>query len=156
MPVFVNQVEITDEQVFREMQYHPAESAKEAMQRAAEALAIRELLLQEASSMGLIEYQPDAEAEPEADDTRIQKLLLEVIKVPTPDDMACRRFYQNNKARFIRTGKLAEFSEVQSIIAAYLQDMSWHTAVQQYVKILVGRAKIAGLHLEGAETPLVQ
>lgn len=155
MPVFVNQVEITDEQVFREMQYHPAPSSQKAMQSAAEALAIRELLLQEVVARGLAERNNDA-AEPEADDVRIQKLLLEVVKVPEPDERSCRRFYDNNRAKFIRAGKIAPFAEVKPGIASYLQDTSWHTAVRQYIMILIGKAKIAGLTLEGTDSPLVQ
>ncbi len=37
MPLYVNQKEISDEQVFAEMQYHPASSMEEAQAKAATA-----------------------------------------------------------------------------------------------------------------------
>ncbi len=154
MPVFVNDVEITDDQVFREMQYHPAKNQTVAMQLAAEALAIRELLLQEAVALGLAERNP--EEEPIADDERIEKLLAEVIKVPEIDEASCRRFYDHNLPKFTKSGAVAAYDDVRPAIAEYLQGTSWQTAVQQYVRILVGKAKIAGLQLEGADSPLVQ
>lgn len=156
MPVFVNGVEITDEQVFREMQHHPAKNAEVAMQLAAEALTIRELLLQEAVALGLAEREPCREEEPLADDERIEKLLAEVIKVPAVDEASCRRFYDNNLTKFTKAGAVAAFEEVHPAIAEYLQGTSWQTAARQYIKILVGKAKIAGLQLEGAGSPLVQ
>ena len=60
MPLYVNNTEITDEQVFAEMQYHPASSLPEAQEKAAQALAIRELLLQEAARLEIT--APDASA----------------------------------------------------------------------------------------------
>ncbi len=156
MPVIVNDVEITDEQVFREMQHHPAKNQEVAIQLAAEALTIRELLLQEAVAMEIAERKESAEAEPEADDARIQVLLSEIIKVPAADEASCRKFYENNRAKFAKSGKVAAFEDVAPVIAEYLQGTSWQTAVQQYIKILVGRAKIAGITLEGVDSPLVQ
>lgn len=156
MPVFVNQVEITDEQVFQEMQYHPAPTPEEAMQEAAKALTIRELLLQEARIMGIDDKGGSAGSELKADDERIQKLLMEVIKVPELDDVSCRRFYDNNRSQFTRSGQLSAFEDVKAAIAEYLRDTSWHTAVRQYIMILVGRAKIAGIDLKAADSPLVQ
>lgn len=151
MPVMVNGIEITDEQVFREMQHHPAENRAVAIQLAAEALTIRELLLQEAVALGLAERNESPEDEPLADDDRIQKLLDAVIKIPDPDESSCRRFYEQNRVKFT-----AAFEEVQETIARYLQSTSWQTAAAQYLKILVGKAKIAGIELQGADSPLVQ
>lgn len=156
MPVFVNNVEITDEQVFSEMQYHPAKNQAVAMHLAAEALTIRELLLQEAVALGLAERKAASEEEPIADDERIEKLLAQVIKVPEIDEASCRRFYDQNRPKFTKEGAIAAYDDVRPAIAEYLQGTSWQTAVQQYVKILVGKAKIAGLQLEGADSPLVQ
>lgn len=156
MPVFVNGVEITDEQVFREMQHHPATSREEAMLEAARALAIRELLVQEAVARGVAESRESIGEEPNAEDPRIQALLAEVIKIPRPDDVTCRRFYDQNPSLFSQSSVRREFEEVRLAIAEYLQDTSWQTAVRQYISILVGKAAIAGLDLEGADSPLVQ
>lgn len=48
------------------------------------------------------------------------------------------------------------FDAVQAQIADLLTRQSWQRAVHQYMQILVGRANIVGVALEGAETPLVQ
>ncbi len=156
MPVIVNNVEITDEQVFREMQHHPAKNHAVAMQLAAEALTIREILLQEAVAMGIAEGDKQNIDEPLADDERIQKLLDAVIKIPELDELSCRRFYDNNLHKFTKSGVVSEFDEVKSVIAEYLHNTSWQTAVQQYIKILVGKTKLAGIELEGVDNPLVQ
>jgi hypothetical protein len=156
MPIILNNIEITDEQVFREMQHHPAKNHEVAMQLAAEALTIREILLQEAVAMGIAEKYEQSEDEPLADDERIQKLLDEVIKIPELDEASCRRFHENNLQKFTKSGVESEFDEVKSVIAEYLHNTSWQTAVQQYIKILVGKAKIAGIEIEGVDNPLVQ
>ena len=37
-----------------------------------------------------------------------------------------------------------------------MQKASYDRALQQYLKVLVGQAKISGIELDGADTPLVQ
>ncbi len=49
----VNGRVITDEEVAREAQHHPAASLEEALREAAVALVVRELLLEEAAALGL-------------------------------------------------------------------------------------------------------
>jgi len=53
-------------------------------------------------------------------------------------------------------GKLLPFEAVKSQIAENLARQSWQRGVHQYMQILVGRADIQGVTLEGAESPLVQ
>jgi peptidyl-prolyl cis-trans isomerase C len=53
-------------------------------------------------------------------------------------------------------GRALPFETVQAEIAAYLQDHAWRRGVSQYLKILAGRASIAGIAIAGSETPLVQ
>lgn len=155
MPLFVNQTEITDEQVFAEMQYHPAASAAEAQEKAAQALAIRELLLQEAARLGIT--APDASATQEVqEDYLISRLLEQEVLTPEPDEASCQRYYEQNRKTFCDAeGNPVLFEHVQPTIAAYLKEASWQTAVKQYLRILVGKARIAGIYLEGADSPLV-
>lgn len=155
MPVFVNNVEITDDEVFAEMQYHPAENVAEAQYQAALALTIRELLCQEAVRLGIT---PPAES----DDTEIIReylvstLLEQKISVPTPKDEECERYYQRNSSIFRdQEGNLVPFSAVRESIAEYLQEVSEQQATKQYIKILAGQANIAGITLEKATSPLV-
>lgn len=53
-------------------------------------------------------------------------------------------------------GTLAPFATVQAEIADQLQRQSWQRALHQYLHILVGRAAIEGVELDGARSPLVQ
>jgi len=53
-------------------------------------------------------------------------------------------------------GRTLPFEVVAAQIAAYLEDASWRRAASQYVRILIGRAQIAGIALDGAASPLVQ
>lgn len=158
MPIFINDKEISDDQVFREMQYHPAEDRETAMKMAAEALSIRELLLQAYVSEGLGIREEAEGGDPEADDDRIQTLLDTVIKVPEADEETARRYFENNKSEFASrvTEGVPEFDKLKKAIMDFLQDSSWRISVTQYIKILAGKAKLAGVDLDGAETPLVR
>jgi peptidyl-prolyl cis-trans isomerase C len=102
--VFVNGVEIGDHAINSEVQYHPAGSVEEAREAAARALAVRELLLQEATRRGIEHPDPPAQGpaeEREADDEAlIRTLLAREVRTPEPDEATCRRFYEQNLKRF--------------------------------------------------------
>lgn len=53
-------------------------------------------------------------------------------------------------------GRLLPFEAVKSQIAETLSAQAWQRALHQYLQILVGRADIQGVTLEGAASPLVQ
>jgi peptidyl-prolyl cis-trans isomerase C len=53
-------------------------------------------------------------------------------------------------------GALLPFDAVKTQIADNLSRQAWQRALHQYLQILVGRADIGGVTLEGADTPLVQ
>lgn len=53
-------------------------------------------------------------------------------------------------------GVLLPFDAVRSQIAGYLASAAWQRGVHQYLQILVGRAHIEGITLEGSRSPLVQ
>ncbi|MYM27572.1 peptidylprolyl isomerase [Duganella sp. CY15W] len=53
-------------------------------------------------------------------------------------------------------GQVIPFITVQAQIADELQRQSWQRALHQYLHILVGRADIDGVELEGTSSPLVQ
>ncbi|CBL44911.1 Probably peptidyl-prolyl CIS-trans isomerase C [gamma proteobacterium HdN1] len=91
MLVSVNGVEIPEAAIKAEMaaEYADEERVK-AWEKAATALVIRELLLQQASLQGL-----------EGDEAEcIDTLLSRNIEVPTADESYCRRFFEENPARF--------------------------------------------------------
>ncbi len=53
-------------------------------------------------------------------------------------------------------GKLLPFDAVHAQIAEHLNRHAWQRALHQYMQVLVGRARIDGVTLDGADSPLVQ
>lgn len=94
--ISVNGQEIGEAAILAEMQYHPAASRDEAFAEAAEALVVRELLLQRAAAAGIAWTADDAQSEEKA----IDELLRRELKLPAPDPAAHRRYYDNNRDKF--------------------------------------------------------
>ena len=111
--VSVNGVAIARDAIVREMQHHAAAKPIAAWQQAARALVIRELLLQEARRLA-VAPQPisDAEGRRETDEEAMMRALIErEVAVPETDDETCRRYYENNRARF-RSPDIYEASHI--------------------------------------------
>lgn len=104
--VRVNGVKIPRDLIAREAQYHPSRTPIESWKDAARALAIRELLLQEARRLD-ISAQPiaDGDGRRETDDeAAIRSLVAQEVRTPTADAAACRRYYDQNRQRFRSSG----------------------------------------------------
>ena len=126
--VWVNEVEITSEAIAEEIQHHPAPDAETAWTEAARALAVRELLLQEARRRGLdAEPECDEAGRTEADDDALVRALLEIdISPEVPGEAECRRYYEANPHRF-RSADLLEAAHIL-IEPAGDDDVSWAAA----------------------------
>lgn len=111
--VRVNGVEIAPEAIAQEIQHHPAPDADTAWTEAARALAVRELLLQEARRLHLIGTpEADETGRQEGDDDALISALLDAkLAASSPDEVECRRYYDANSARF-RTPDLFEASHI--------------------------------------------
>lgn len=154
MPIMINNFEISDDEVFREMQHHPSESAQEAMTKAAQALTIRHLLLKEAEKLGFRENPNSCEStartvvttpEPEAVENAIAALLEKKIVVPTVDEETLHNFYQRNPQLFAQGSQRPTFEDCREPIAQYLVDAAWQSAVKAYIGHLIGQARIEGV-----------
>jgi peptidyl-prolyl cis-trans isomerase C len=88
MAIAVNGVEIDDSAIEQELAHH--QGAANPLKQAAQELVLRTVLLQEAGMLGI---EGD-------DDERIEKLLALQVQVPKADEQACRRYYDNNPARY--------------------------------------------------------
>lgn len=123
-PVFdevsVNGVTIPETDILAEAQNHPAANPGEAVQAAARALVIRELLLQEARSQGIGDVPLEEEGgRPEtADDARIRVLMEHEVQAPSATEDECRRFYEHNREKF----QSAPLYEVRHILLAAHED----------------------------------
>ena len=111
--VSVNGVAIPRDAIVREMQHHPASKPIAAWQRAANALVVRELLLQRAQQLGLSpEPISDADGRRETDEEALMRDVVEhEVTVPEPNDATCRRYYVQNRARF-RSPDIYEASHI--------------------------------------------
>ena len=100
--VRVGGVEIPAAAIAAEAQNHPAEDADAAWTAAAEALAIRQLLLAEADRQGIVaDERQDAEGRTLTDeDARIDALLAGAVHVPQATGVEARRFYDRHRERF--------------------------------------------------------
>ena len=148
MSIFINNAEITAEEVGQEMQYHPAPTQERAWQLAAQSLVIRQLLLQQAAENGLCEDAGSITAG--EDEKLIDQLLEQDIVVPEADEATCRRFYDNHPDSFKdeKTGERAAFELVQANIRDYLHTKAMRIAVAEYIKALSYSADIKGFELD--------
>ena len=146
MPLYVNKVEITDDAVFNEMQFHPAPNQEAARDEAAKALLIRELLRQEAVEKGILAETADAAVVDES----LTVLLEKEVATPASDDKACRRYYDQNIERFhtSETNKMPQpFDNVKGRISEYLHTRSMRHGIQSYILDLASKSRIAGFDL---------
>lgn len=111
--VRVNGVEIEPEAIAQEIQHHPAPDAETAWVEAARALAVRELLLQEAERLGLrAEPEADEAGRIEAEDDALVRAVIErEVSPELAGEIECRRYYEANLHRF-RTPHLYEASHI--------------------------------------------
>ena len=129
--VRVNGVEISPEAIAQEIQHHPAPDAETAWVDAARALAVRELLLQEARRLDI-----DSEAETDeagrlesGDDATVRALLEQEVRPERPGEDECRRYYDGNVDRF-RTPELFEAAHIL-IEPEGEGEAAWNTALER-------------------------
>lgn len=100
--VSVGGVKIAEAAIAAEAQNHPAPDAEAAWTAAAEALAIRQLLLAEADRLEIsADERFDDEGRKLADeDARIDALLSQEVDVPVANEEEAKRFYDQHRDRF--------------------------------------------------------
>ena len=122
--------------ISREMQNHEASSQLAAWQAAARALAVREMLLQEARRLALTPSpQSDGEGRIETDEEALIRAVAErEVVTPEPDAAACRRYYERNVGRF-RSADLFEAAHI--LIPARAEDPDARAAARAAAKRLL-------------------
>ena len=126
---------IGEDEILREMQYHPAENVAAARHAAAEWLVIRALLLDRARALGI---DPADEAADEA--AAVQAVIEREVDVPAPAEAECRRYYDNNPARF-RSADLVEAAHI--LLAAAPDDADGRAKAEAQAAELIGRLAAA-------------
>ena len=118
MSISVNDVEITDAAVERELPYHADSSSP--VKAAVEALVMREVLLQAARDkvsmaqeelLALEEAHAEEDAESQLEDALINRLIEMEVATPTPTRAECETYYRKNLNQF-RNGDLVEASHI--------------------------------------------
>jgi peptidyl-prolyl cis-trans isomerase C len=127
--VSVNGVVIAHDLISRETQNHPASNPVSAWAAATRALVVRELLVQEASRIGLCpqpltDDKGRCEAEPEA---LVRGVIEKQVRTPSPDEATCRRYYQANITRF-RSADIFECAHI--LMAARRADADAYAAAR--------------------------
>lgn len=151
--VAVNGVPLPPQVLRQEAQNHPAASPEAALQAAARALVVRELLLQEAGRQGIVaEPERDERGRLEtAEDALIRVLLDKEITVPVADEASCRRYYVKNRERF-RADDLFEARHI--LLPAAPEDTEARTRAEEQAATLIRQlaaaperfAALAALH----------
>lgn len=96
--LFVGEVAISEAEIAREMLFHRAIRPEQSRADAARALVVRELLRAEVARLGLT---ADDGSDGVVDEERLIEHLLESeVGERTPDEGACRRYFEQNRERF--------------------------------------------------------
>lgn len=113
VPVTVNGKVIARAAITREVQYHPAASPGASWRKAAEALVLRELLLQEAHARSILAVpELDEQGRREIEEEALVRALIEQeVKTPEPSGAELRRYYAANRRKF-RSPELVEASHI--------------------------------------------
>ena len=98
----VNDAQIDDTAIIKEMQYHEAASHEAAKQQASEALVIAELLRQRAHALGMELSESERES-----GSFVDRLMEQDVSVPEASDEACRQYYRANPQKFRSSPLLA-------------------------------------------------
>lgn len=102
--IAVNEVEIPQQLIFAEMQYHPAQNRRGALVEAARTAVISELLRQRAVALDLLETNLDVGTmldKPGDSEGIIDQLLEQEVAAPEASEENCRRFYEQNRDSFV-------------------------------------------------------
>ena len=140
VPVSINGVIIASADIARETQHHASTDPDEAWALAARALAIRELLRQEAARLG-IEAVPveDEEGRREMlEEARDRALIEREVVVPRADEATCRRYYEQNRRRFC-TPDLYEAAHI--LLAAMPGDAAAREAAHRTAETLIAELR---------------
>ncbi|MGZ9100446.1 MAG: peptidylprolyl isomerase [Brevundimonas sp.] len=111
--IVMDGVALPERLVAEEAQNHPAATPEAARKAAAHALAIKALLLDRAHQMGLTpEPELDEDGREETPEEALVRAVLDAeIVIERPDQVECRRVYDNTPERF-RTPPLTQASHI--------------------------------------------
>lgn len=134
--ITVNGTTIPASAIDTEVQYHPAESRREAMTKAAESLIIAEVVKQRIMTLGLSDAEAttvDTEADNESEHN-IDTLLQQEVATPAATEEECLRYYEANQQKF-QTAPLIEAKHI--LLAADPEDINARSQAKTLAENLV-------------------
>lgn len=137
-PVLVNGRRVPDEQIYAEMQYHPAASPREAIYAAARALVLAELLRERASDCGLCDSDIDVSSE--AFDRVIDQLLEREVPLLKPTREQRHDYFSANRHKFT-SQPLAEVRHI--LLAVRPDDEGAHERQRKLAEALLAEVRNA-------------
>lgn len=137
VPVSVNGIAISIADISREAQHHRSSDPDDAWEMAARALAIRELLVQEADRLGITAdpIEDDEGRRETLQEARYRAVLEREVVVPSADEAACRGYYDRNRRRF-RAPDLFEPAHI--LLPAAPGDVTAREAARRTAERLIG------------------
>jgi peptidyl-prolyl cis-trans isomerase C len=138
--IAVNGTIIARDAIAREAQHHPAPKPIMAWQAAAQALVVRELLLQEARRLGVAATpRTDAAGRREAEEEALIRALCErEVTTPEPDTETCRRYYEAHRKLFCSA---AVYEASHILIAARREDAKTFAEARAIADALLAELK---------------
>jgi len=133
--VRVNGTLIAADDIAREVQYHPAGTPQEGIQKAAEALVIRTLLLQKAKEVLA------AGDEVLSEESLLSTLLEREAPAELPSDEECRRYFDSHREKF-NSPDLLEVSHI--LLAADPADDQAYQQTRQTAEALLAQLQQDG------------
>lgn len=131
----VNDVEITEQQVLAEMQYHAAETKRQSMVKAAEYLIVSELIKQQAAVKGI--YSESDVTDINEHDL-VKQLIAKEHLAPMATEAECYRFYEQNNSKF-RTSPLVELRHI--LLASPPENVSERMQVKDIAEEIILQLK---------------
>lgn len=130
--ITVNGTVISPATIDTEVQYHPAETRRQAMVQAAESLIISELLAQKVTEMGLINIadRDMLEKQPEL----IDQLFAQEIDIPHATDEECLRYFTANQDTFT-SSPLVEVDHI--LLAADPKDLEHRAEMRTLAEVVI-------------------
>lgn len=132
--ITVNGQRIAPSMIDAEIQYHPAESRRQAMLQAAQTLIIGELMRQRARELGLLAANTTADNDATEEAELFEQLIEREAPCPQTTDEECRRYYQAHQKTFCS----APLIEVRHILlASDPQDIDDRILIEEQAQELV-------------------
>lgn len=134
MTIRINDTVISEDQILRAMQYHPAPTQREAMIRAAESLVIGELMRQRAEILGINTEARDDDGEL----CYVEELLDTEVAIPEASETEARHYFEQNRAKFV-TSPLVAASHI--LLMAPADDEKARVQAVRQAEALIERLK---------------